>query len=472
MNRKKKVAFFLRICYNINMSVIKRTKKTKEEIKRFDFTRKVKSPNAFWRTLTNFAAGFGLIGHKLTVCKKGMEGLKPPYFVIATHHSYLDLKTLVKALYPHKLTYVCSIDALTMHFEWVMRNLGIIFKRKFIQDVQMLKNMKYSVEKLTDCALVLYPEAKYSLDGTTSYFPASLGKLAKYLGVPVVVARQHGNTVGQQQWSRRKTEKEPKRRKGTPLTVDMELVASESDVKACKSDELQARIERAMQYDDYAWQKENNIVIDKVDRAEGLHKLLYKCPHCLTEFEMTSFGSHLKCTRCGSEWEMTPLGELEGVNCETIYKHIPDWFDFEQASVRKEVEDGTYRFEADVHLCTLPYKKLYEQGTAHFLQTCEGTWLTGAAYGEPFAEHWKGNAINGMHIEYNYSKTSDAFAVSTLKESYWCFMPNNGIITKLSLATDEIYRHSATAAEVPITTETPDEIEQLKKVVASVEESE
>lgn len=81
------------------MSAIKQTKRPKAQVTRFDFARRVKAP----------------------------------------------LKTMVKALYPNKVTYVCSLDVLTMHSEWLMNRIGIIFKRKFIQDVHLLKNMKHSV---------------------------------------------------------------------------------------------------------------------------------------------------------------------------------------------------------------------------------------------------------------------------------------------------------------------------------------
>ncbi len=451
------------------MSAIKQTKRPKAQVARFDFARRVKAPNGFFRWLTGVVAGAGLRGHKVTVRKHGCENLKPPFFVIGTHSSYLDLKTMVKALYPNKVTYVCSLDVLTMHSEWLMNRIGIIFKRKFIQDVHLLKNMKHSVNDLTDCALVLYPEAKFTLDGTTSYMPESLGKLAKYLDVPVVVANMHGNYVSQPQWSRGAKEKEPRIRRKTPLVTDLTLIASKEELKSLGSDEIQARIRSAMEYDDFAWQKENNVVIDDPRRAEGLHKLLYKCPHCGTEFAMTSFGTHLKCTHCGSEWEMDTLGELHGIQCETVYAHIPDWFDFQQASVCNEVESGMYRYEADVHLCTLPYKKLYDCGMAHFVQTSDGMTLSGTAYGEPFEEHWKGNAVNGMHIEYNYQRIGDAFAISTVNESYWCFAADNGVITKLSLATDEIYRRSRLPDEIPVVTTDHREAQALKELADAVE---
>ena len=458
------------LCYNKRMATVKRTKRTKSEVTRYDFSRKVKEPSGFFRWLTETIASMGLRGHKVTVRKHGMEGLQPPYFVIGTHHSYLDLKTMVKALCPNKITYVCSLDVLAMHPEWLMNRLGVIFKRKFVQDVNLLKNMRHAVTDLKNCALVLYPEAKFSLDGTNSYMPPSLGKLSKYLGVPVVVANMHGNYVSQPQWNRPATRGEPRIKKGTPLVTDLTLVATAEEVKALKSDEIQARIENAMRYDDFAWQKENNVVIDDPHRAEGLHKLLYKCPHCGAEFCMDSFGTRIKCRNCDSEWELTELGELKGINCETVYPHIPDWFAFQKDAVRREVEAGTYRCDMDVKLCTMPYKKMYEQGTAHFVQTPEGITLTGTAYGEPFTEVWKGNATNGLHIEYNHLKTCDAFEVSTLKESYWCFTESNGILTKLSLATDEIYRMATGARPaLPVIAATPEDEQELAEVAAAID---
>lgn len=454
------------------MSKIKRTKRSKSEVARYDFSRRVKKPSGFFRWLTDFVASIGLTGHKVTVHKHGMEGLKPPYFVIGTHHSYLDLKTMVKALKPHKVTYICSLDVLVMHPEWLMNRLGIIFKRKFVQDVHLLKNMKHGVNDLRECTMVMYPEAKFSLDGTTSYLPPTLGKLAKYLGVPVVVANMHGNYVSQPQWSRPHNKLEPKIRKGTPLVTDLTLVASADDVKTLKSDEIQARIEQAMQYDDFAWQKENGVAIDDPHRAEGLHKLLYKCPHCGTEFAMHSENARLSCTHCGKTWEMSELGELTTADGDGVFTRIPDWFAWQKQKVREEVEGGTYRMEKEVRLCTLPYKKMYDWGKANFLQTPDGIVLSGNAYGEPFCETWKANATNGVHIEYNHIKESDAVAVSTLSESYWCFTDNDGTITKISLATDEIYRKAVADREkedLQLTAQTPEEQDEIREVAAAID---
>ena len=77
-------------------------------------------------------------------------------------------------------------------------------------------------------------------------------------------------------------------------------------------------------YDDYKWQKDNHIRCKYKARAEGLHKVLYQCPNCLKEYEMSSQGIVLKCNSCQKEWEMTEYGELLALDGKNIFTHIPD----------------------------------------------------------------------------------------------------------------------------------------------------
>ena len=428
---------------------ILRTKKKNGEIKRFKDTYKPKAPNGFFRFLADLLSRISIMFHKLTVRKHGMDGLRPPFLVLGTHHSYVDLKTMCIALAPHKLMYVVSMDVQMLHPVFLLREIGAILKRRHTQDLALLKNMKRAVTNQKNCVLVLYPEGGFTLDGKTGWYSPALGKLAKFLGVPVVVGNQHGNTIAQPQWSRRKCELEPRVHKGVPYTVDLTMVASSDDIKNLSADEIQARIEKEMQYDDYAWQREHNIAIKEKWRAEGIHKLLYKCPHCGAEFKMTSSGEFLRCNKCSATWEFTELGELRGVNCESPYPYIPDWFDFQRKAVREEVESGAYHYDGEVNLCTLPGSRMYRQGTARLTHGLDGFTLSGVAYGEPFVRHWNGNEVRALHIEYNHLLKSDAIAISTADDSYWCFMQNDGIITKLRLANEEIYRLSTSGENVP-----------------------
>ena len=69
-----------------------------------------------------------------------------------------------------------------------------------------------------------------------------------------------------------------------------------------------ARIHKELQRDEYAWQKEEGIRNTYEKRAEGLHHILYQCPHCKKEFEMYSKGTKLWCNACKKVWEMSELG--------------------------------------------------------------------------------------------------------------------------------------------------------------------
>ena len=57
--------------------------------------------------------------------------------------------------------------------------------------------------------LGMYPEARYSACGITSYIPDSLGKLIKKCGVPVVVVIHRGNHLHTPFWNFRKKRKVP-----------------------------------------------------------------------------------------------------------------------------------------------------------------------------------------------------------------------------------------------------------------------
>ena len=88
-------------------------------------------------------------------------------------------------------------------------------------------------------------------------------------------------------------------------------------------EEINKAVKSALQYDDYLYQKENNILITEEFRAEGLHKVLYQCPHCLAESKMDSKGSEIFCTACGKRWNLKEDGNLVALEGETNFPIFP-----------------------------------------------------------------------------------------------------------------------------------------------------
>ena len=221
-----------------------------------------------------------LMGKKYKVEKINMEGLKPPYLLLSNHMYFIDFELGALATFPHRVNNVVSIDGYYRR-PWLMELIGAICTRKFTMDLHLVKSIRKVLRR--GDILCMYPEARYSPCGTTSYIPESLGKLIRMNKVPVVVAVHHGNYLHSPFWNYRKKRK-------APLHTTLTQILTAERVESMSVDEINAAVQQALVYDDYSYQKENGILITEPYRAEGIHKILYQCPHCMQESKMASSG--------------------------------------------------------------------------------------------------------------------------------------------------------------------------------------
>ncbi|MBQ1655460.1 MAG: 1-acyl-sn-glycerol-3-phosphate acyltransferase, partial [Bacteroidales bacterium] len=165
---------------------------------RFDMAKAPIRTRWYLRPLTLLLSLPDVIAHKTIIHYEGTKELKPPYLLLSNHNAFMDFKVLTKAIYPKRANYVVAIDGFIGR-EWLLRNVGCICKRKFTNDLTLVRHLAKVVEN-GDIAVV-YPEARYSLCGTTAVLPESLGKLCRLLGVPVAVLICHGHHVNSPFWN-------------------------------------------------------------------------------------------------------------------------------------------------------------------------------------------------------------------------------------------------------------------------------
>ena len=402
-----------------------------ERYERFDMRRK--PDRMHLRGLIGALCMPDLWTHRNKLTKIRMEGIRPPYLLLCNHNAFMDFKVATKATWPHRVNYVVAIDGF-LGREWLLRYIGCICKRKFTKDLTLIRQLKTVVDR-GDIAAI-YPEARYSLCGTTAVLPESIGKLAKLLKVPVVTLICHGHHVNSPFWSL------PDRHvRGTE--AEMTCLFTAEELEKATPAEVNEAIVRAFSYDDFRWQKEKGIRISYPRRAEGLHKVLYQCPHCGTEYKMLGEGTTLRCLACGKVWQMTELGELCAEDGQTEFSHIPDWYEWERANVRREVEAGTYHFACDVRVDALPNPKRYiDLGMARLVHDMDGFRLDGTFEGEPYHVEIAARSLYSVHIEYEYlGKYGDCVDLNTLDDTLYCYPKNCDFsVTKLALATEELYR--------------------------------
>lgn len=366
------------------------------------------------------------------ITKHNMKGCKGPYIMLCNHNSFLDFKVATRAVFPKSSSYIVAIDGFIGR-ESLMRNVGCIMKRKFVSDAQIVRQIKYSlIDNHTTCQI--YPEARYSLVGTTSVLPDSLGKLVKLLKHPVVTLISHGHHLRQPFWNLLKRKVRTK--------TDMTQIITKEEIQTLSVDEINQRIREAFQYDDYAYQLKEKIKIDVPFRAEHLHKPLYMCPHCSTEHQMTSKGSKLWCKNCMETYEMNEYGQLHNLNGNTIFSHIPDWFEWEREQVRKEIERKEYQVTLDVNIDILQNSDgFYRLGKGILIHNEKGFFLKGP----DFEVEKPSQAAFGVHIEYDYFGRGDGLSFSTLEDTFYMYPLNQDYsVTKFHFAAEEIYKKIVT----------------------------
>ena len=406
-------------------------------VKRLDMAAKPRRVS-WWLRPVMWLASFPVTWlHRTRIERVNMEGVKRPYLLLCNHNAFYDFMVAIKATFPNHAYYIVAIDGFVGIgglLSWLMARVGCIPKRKFTSDTRLVRQLREVADKKKIVAF--YPEARYSLCGTNAVLPSSLGKLVKMLKLPVVTLITQGNHINSPFWHT------GDRLIKTKATMKQILTADQ--VAEMDYNQIMEVIDREFYYDDFAWQRDNQIRMTKRTRAEGLHKVLYQCPHCGKEYRMASKGAELWCKECGHRWVMTEYGQMEAVEGETYFAHIPDWYEWERQNVRREVEAGTYSLEVEADVRALPHPRNFlELGTAHFVHNMEGFLLKGNFDGLDYSLSIPAAQRYSIHIEYDYRRWKrDCVDLSTLSDTMFVFPQGEDFsVTKISLATEEIYKY-------------------------------
>lgn len=376
---------------------------------------------------------------RLKIYKKRMKGLKPPFLVLGTHHAFMDFYVTPLALFPQRANYISELEGFENFGEWLYRQAGCLGTRKFVNDIALIKNIKRVIDRKG--ILVLYPEARYANVGTSSQLPASVGKLAKLLDVPVVTLNMKGNYLQSPIWNLKK-------RRGVRLQATITQLYTQDELRNATLDEVNAQVQQALHYDEYAWQYTQNMHIDAPFRAEGLEMVLYQCPVCSTEHHMYSKGTTVGCRSCGANWQMTTLGKLEQTagakpKNNIDFTHIPNWYEWQRAQVEKAIDVDSYTLMMPVQIDSLPNAKNFiNLGKGQLTHGQDGFFLTFTEYGDtsPTTLHFAPRSMYSVHTEYEYRKKGPCITLSTLDNTYFLFPLQKGFNpTKIQFATEYLF---------------------------------
>lgn len=266
-----------------------------------------------------------------------------PMLVLANHVSALDFIYFTAQLYGMKTNFVVAENMMysTPVFAKLLTKYHAIFKRQYYADFHCIKNIKKYLD--AGISVVLCPEGKVSADGKTGSISSSIARLVQWLGYPVGVVKISGASMVRPKWAY------TLRRGRVEAKCDMLLDADET--KSLDKNEIYLRILAALDNNEHEWQVKNGVVFKGKRYAEGLERLLYKCPKCGQEFTMCTKGDILLCNACGNEIRYCNTGELVAQKSGNISPDRIDlFFDMQRNSVAKEVLNPNFCLKNKVHL--------------------------------------------------------------------------------------------------------------------------
>lgn len=389
-------------------------------------------PNIFWRTLMKIISQPDLISARFKYTKIGMEKLnkKEPALILMNHSSFIDLEIAQDIFYPRPMNIVCTNDGF-IGKNWLMRQIGCIATPKFVSDPTLVRKIVRAIKK--NSSILMFPEAGYSFDGTMTIFPFSVAKLVKFLKIPVVTVITNGAYLRQPLYN------ELRKRK-IKVSAEVKYLISKEELNFLTEQEIFDRIIKEFSFDNFKAQQENNIIINDKERAVGLNRVLYKCPHCNHESGMITKDDTITCPECNVSYSLTENGYLECLNATGKFNHIPNWYKWQREEVRNEIVNGTYKLDEDVKIYLMKDTfTIYEIGDGHLKHDLNGFHLVS----DDGSINYKQSANNSYTInsDFFWYQIADTVCIGDYNEQFYCFLKSNkDLVAKTRLATEEMYK--------------------------------
>ncbi len=392
---------------------------------------KPRRPLRLFRALLRIASWFDLRRVRFTHSDEGMEKVgRSPALILMNHSSFVDLEIAFSLFHDRPFCTVCTSDGFVGK-AWLMRCLGCIPTQKFVSDLSLIRDMQHALHK-QGASVLMYPEASYTFDGTTTPLPRRLGMLFKMLKVPVIMVKVDGAFLRDPLYNGLQVRR-------TAVHAHRSCLFTAEEVAALPVEELDRRLDEAFAYDHFATQYEKKIAITEGFRADYLHRILYRCAACGAEGQMHGAGTALTCRACGRVWQMDVYGRLAAEEGETRFPHIPDWYAWQRACVRADCEGGTYRLDTPVRIGVLTdYRAIYMVGQGRLVHDGAGFSLYDAAGTLLYTQSCR--ACYSAYADYYWYELGDVICIGNREALYYCF-PDEGVaVAKVRLAAEELYK--------------------------------
>lgn len=267
----------------------------------------------FW----NFTRYYGIRKHM----PKEVKELKPPYLILGNHVGFWD--PFVSGFFLPHFPHFVSSDAVFRNplLRYFLTRLGTIPKKKNMRDGQVIRDIVRVINQGENVGI--FPEAVRNWSGTTSPMDASIGKLIKLLGIPVVVPVLKGMNLMHPRWAYHLRK--------YPMEVEYKLLYSREKVQELDSQTLFEGLATAIYHDEVDYQRKRMKKIRSPKKAEHIGHALFLCPHCHSVDSFDAHKNDFSCNNCKYDIHINDYGFFERKTTGKLYfDNIRDWFNWQE----------------------------------------------------------------------------------------------------------------------------------------------
>ena len=349
--------------------------------------------------------------------------IKSPFIVLVNHTSVQDYKIDSFVLRNFRPNHVGAYNQFVRK-SFILHKLGAVPKRQFVADISLVHQIKCIIKN--DGVFVIYPEGAISVDGTNRTIDKSIAKLVKLIGVPVVSLNIKGSYISKPRWNEIQ-------QKTDYVQADLNVLFSTEQLKQLSVEEIYLGVVKALRHNVWEWQKKSKTRILSNRFLEGAECLLYKCPNCFSEFEMSTIGNTIKCSKCEKSWTIEQTGEFSSTSFFK-FSDISKWVGWQSQEARKELESGKFELIANVSLLQLKNFSGYKNyGSGVLRQTINGITYTGIYNNEKIEMHFP------TLVTRSCSLSTNNIEISVADNSYKFVMTDKNLSTKIYCALTESY---------------------------------
>ncbi len=400
------------------------------------YKRKIGKPNFIYNLLGGVWKAFMYKKYNVHYTfKTKFDKKKGPYIFISNHASRADYIFTGIPMLPARMNYVAGYNEFyRSHLAGVFKLLKVIPKKNFTPDSYTIKEISRVLKN--DGRVIIFPEGMNSISGANQPVAIGTGKFLKHYKVPVYYSVIKGGYLTSPKYNL-------KDRLGK-IEVEIDQLFTPEQLETLTPEEIEDIVNKALYHDDYAWNKiqKNHYAIGE-NGAEHLEDLLFWCPKCGKQHVMAGKGNTISCTACGNGATLTDTYEMIPFNEDCV---IPEtqtaWFNLQREVIKKEVLDDSFELTENVRLGMLPKHGLLKNqatseivGEGKLILNRTGLTYVGVKNDEPFTFH-----IDSKNLP-TYGMCTDLSRFYTFyKGKFVEFYPENNVVEKFFLATEEIHR--------------------------------